>query len=116
MPGARRRDVRGGRKARSSIPRRVLRWLLLLGLFGFVLGAGAFAVAYTLIDLPSPNQAYQAETSTVFYSDGKHKIGTFDIQNRDSIPLSKVPQHVQDAVVAAENRDFWTDKGIDPTG
>ncbi len=94
----------------------MLRWLLLLGLFGFILGAGTFALAYTLIDLPSPNEAFQAQTTKVFYSDGKHKIGTFDIQNRDSIPLSKVPQHVQDAVVAAENRDFWTDKGIDPTG
>jgi membrane peptidoglycan carboxypeptidase len=117
MPGARKRDAHGGRKARSSsVGRRVLRWFLLLSLFGFVLGAGTFALAYTLIDLPSPNEAFQAETTSVFYSDGKHKIGTFELQNRDSIPLSKVPQHVQDAVVAAENRDFWTDEGIDPTG
>ena len=32
------------------------------------------------------------------------------------IPLSDVPQNVQDAVVAAENRTFWTDHGIDPKG
>jgi len=118
MPGSRKRDVHGGRKARSSsrVGRRVLRWFLLLGLFGFVLGAGTFAIAYTLIDLPSPNEAFQAETTSVYYADGKHKIGTFELQNRDSVPLSQVPQHVQDAVVAAENRDFWTDEGSDPTG
>ena len=27
-----------------------------------------------------------------------------------------MPQNIQDAVVAAENRTFWTDKGIDPKG
>src|SRR5262249_22964731 len=31
-------------------------------------------------------------------------------------PLSDVPQYTQNAVVAAENRSFWTDKGIDPKG
>ena len=27
-----------------------------------------------------------------------------------------MPQHVQDAVVAAEDRTFWTNNGIDPKG
>jgi membrane peptidoglycan carboxypeptidase len=93
-----------------------VRWLLLIGLFGLVLGAGTFAAAYMLIDIPDPNEAFQAETTTVYYSDGKHQIGTFEMQNRDAIPLRKVPRHVQDAVVAAENREFWTDEGIDPLG
>ena len=29
---------------------------------------------------------------------------------------SEMPQNMQDAVVAAENQTFWTDKGIDPKG
>ena len=31
-----------------------------------------------------------------------------------SIPLAEMPQTMQDAVVAAENRTFWTDKGSTP--
>ncbi len=42
--------------------------------------------------------------------------GSSPTQNRDSIPLGEMPQTLQDAVVAAENRTFWTDSGIDPKG
>jgi membrane peptidoglycan carboxypeptidase len=110
MAGARKRPGKGGRL------RRAVRWLLLVGLFGLVLGGATVAVAYTLIDIPDPNEAFQAETTTVYYSDGKHKIGTFAVQDRTAVPLAKVPGHVQNAVVAAENREFWTDEGIDPQG
>ena len=110
MAGTRKRKVQRGRL------KRVLRWLLLLGLFGFVVGAATVAVAYTMIDIPNPNEDFQAQTTSVYYSDGKHKIGTFAVQNRTAVSLSEVPDHVQEAVVAAENRDFWTDQGIDPTG
>ncbi len=110
MAGTRKRKVHRGRL------KRVLRWLLLLGLFGFVAGAATVAVAYTMIDVPNPNEDFQAQTTSVYYSDGKHKIGTFAVQNRTAVSLSEVPDHVQEAVVAAENRDFWTDQGIDPTG
>ncbi|MGH3317958.1 MAG: transglycosylase domain-containing protein, partial [Nocardioidaceae bacterium] len=110
MAGTRKRKVQRGRL------KRVLRWLLLLGLFGFVAGAATVAVAYTMIDVPNPNEDFQAQTTSVYYSDGKHKIGTFAVQNRTAVSLSDVPDHVQEAVVAAENRDFWTDQGIDPTG
>jgi membrane peptidoglycan carboxypeptidase len=110
MAGTRKRKVQRGRL------KRVLRWLLLLGLFGFVAGAATVAVAYTMIDVPNPNEDFQAQTTSVYYSDGKHKIGTFAVQNRTAVPLSEVPDHMQEAVVAAENRDFWTDAGVDPTG
>ncbi len=36
--------------------------------------------------------------------------------DRQDVPLSRVPRHVQDAVIAAENRSFRTDSGIAPTG
>ncbi len=111
MPGQRKSAKRGGGRLR-----RVLRWLLLIALFGIVLGAGTFAAAYVFIDIPDPNEEFQAETTTVYYSDAKHKIGTFEVQNRNAIPLRQVPRHVQNAVVAAENREFWTDQGVDPLG
>jgi membrane peptidoglycan carboxypeptidase len=105
-----------GRKPPRSLPRRLLRWFGFAVLAFFLLGAAAFAVGYTMTDIPDPNRDFQTQTTFVYYADGKHEIGQFADQNRTSIPLSEVPQHVQDAVVAAEDRSFYTNKGIDPKG
>jgi membrane peptidoglycan carboxypeptidase len=96
--------------------RRFVRGIVLLGVAGFVLGVATVAVAYVVIDVPDPHEAWQAETTSIYYADGKHKLGTFELQNRTAVPLSAVPDNVQEAFVAAENREFWTDMGIDPTG
>ncbi len=53
---------------------------------------------------------------SVYYNDGESQLGTFATQNRESIPLDQMPQTIKDGVVAAENRTFWTDQGIDPRG
>ena len=103
-------------KPRKSLPRRLLKWFLLAVLAFFLLGAAAFAVGYTTTDIPDPNKDFQAQTTFVYYADGKHEIGRFANQNRTSVPLSDVPQHVQDAVIAAEDRSFETNQGIDPRG
>jgi membrane peptidoglycan carboxypeptidase len=94
----------------------VLKWLLVLGLLGLVAAAIAVYVAYRMITIPSPNAAFEAETTTVYYSDGHHKLGQFAIQNRQSIPLKQVPLYVQNAVISAENRTFRSDSGIDVKG
>jgi membrane peptidoglycan carboxypeptidase len=108
----------GNRKstAKGGTFKRLLRGVVLVGIAGFVLGVATFGVAYAVIDVPDPHEAWQAETTSIYYADGKHKLGTFELQNRTAVPLSSVPDNVQQAFVAAENRDFWTDMGIDPTG
>src|SRR3954454_13081131 len=115
-PGHRDQTSRGGRKPPRSLPRRLLKWFGFAVLAFFLLGAAAFAVGYTTTDIPDPNRDFQTQTTFVYYADGQHEIGHFADQNRTSIPLSDVPQHVQDAVVAAEDRTFYTNKGIDPKG
>ena len=87
------------------------------GLVGALLLAGAvFVTLYKTTDIPNPNKDFQTQTSFVYYADGKTELGKFATQNRESITLKEMPQNMQDAVVAAENRTFWTDKGIDPKG
>lgn len=91
-------------------------WLqrILVVLIAFVLVCvGAFFVAYEATTIPDPNAAFQAQSTYVYYADGTTQIGTFATQNRQSVPLNEVAQPVQDAVVAAEDRSFWTNKGID---
>jgi membrane peptidoglycan carboxypeptidase len=93
--------------------RRALRYLLIAGVAFTLLMASVFYFAYESTKIPSPNQAFQAQTTNVYYADGRNKIGLFATQNRESIPLAEVPQVMQDAVVAAEDRTFWTNTGVD---
>jgi membrane peptidoglycan carboxypeptidase len=111
-----RRKVPAPPRTRKQKVLRVVKWLALLALAGVVLLALAFFVLYKTIDIPDPNKDFRTQTSLVYYADGKTEAGSYEIQNRVSIPLKQMPQHLQDAVVAAENRSFWTDKGIDPKG
>ena len=68
--------------------------------------------------VPAPNDLANAQASIVYYDDGKTELARLsDAQgNRESVPLSKVPDHVQKAVLAAEDRDFYTNPGFSPTG
>src|SRR4051794_27594367 len=94
----------------------VLKWLLVIGLVVTVTGIGAFYYAYTQTNIPDPNRDFTTETTKVYYADGKTELGQFATQNRESIPLAEMPKHCQEAAVAAEDRTFWTNNGIDPKG
>ena len=96
--------------------RRIAAWLGgLLGL-GLVLGVGGFAAAYSLTDIPDPNALADAQVSTVYYSDGTTEIGDFATRNRQSVTIDQVPLVVQHAVLAAEDRSFYENRGVSPTG
>jgi membrane peptidoglycan carboxypeptidase len=109
-----RTSARGSGKA--GLGTRLLRGGLVLGVGGLVLGVLAFLVLYKAINVPAANADFQTQTTFVYYDDGKTELGRFAEQNRVSIPLRTMPQNMQDAVVAAENRSFWTDEGLDPKG
>ena len=110
----------GGRKrqqAAASLFRRLLKWVLLAVLAFLLLGGAAFAVGYATTDIPNPNKDFTgADDVRLLRRRHRHEIGRFASQNRTSIPLSDVPRNVQDAVIAAEDRTFYTNKGIDPKG
>ena len=80
-----------------------------------VAGAG-FAYLYKTTKLPNPNADFETNTSFVYYNDGETELGRYAVQNRDAISYDEMPQDVKDAVVAAENRTFWSDSGIDYKG
>ena len=101
---------------RNEKIRKALKYALIAGLVGCLVLVSMFYVAYRSTDIPSENAAFQAQTTNVYYADGKTKLGQYAVQNRESIPLADVPKVMQDAVVAAEDRTFWTNRGIDPKG
>ena len=81
-----------------------------------LIAAAGFVFLYRSIDIPDPNSDFETQTTKVFYADGKDEIGSFAVQNREVIGIKEMPENLQNAVVAAENRSFWTDKGLDPKG
>lgn len=60
--------------------------------------------------------AYQPVVSTVVYDRHDRRMCTFTLEDRDVIPLEEIPQHVQDAFMAAEDKNFSSHQGIDPVG
>ncbi|MPY64931.1 transglycosylase domain-containing protein, partial [Streptomyces spongiae] len=73
----------------------------------------AAVVAYHLTPIPKPHPETVTQ-STVFLDSGGAYLGRRGPVDRQDVRLSAVPRHVQDAVIAAENRSFRTDSGISP--
>ncbi|WP_460814240.1 transglycosylase domain-containing protein [Nocardioides korecus] len=86
------------------------------GLVLVVVLAGIGYFTYRNTTIPSANKAFEAQSSYVYYAGGKTKIGTFAEQNRESIPLADIPKSMQQAAIAAEDRSFYSNSGIDPKG
>ncbi len=57
---------------------------------------------------------YNPPVTTRVYSADNELICTFTNENRVRVPLSAVPKHVQQAFIAAEDKDFYAHGGIDP--
>ncbi|HEY3604776.1 MAG TPA: transglycosylase domain-containing protein, partial [Sporichthyaceae bacterium] len=55
-------------------------------------------------------------TTRVYYAGGTEEIGRFGDVNRSEVSLDKMPQPLRDAVLAGENRNFYSDSGISPKG
>ncbi|WP_217551353.1 transglycosylase domain-containing protein [Streptomyces sp. GbtcB6] len=105
-----------GKPAKGRI-RRLFTWKKMLGAFFTVclLGIGAFIALYMMVSVPEGNALAQTQSNVYKYSDGSvlARKGTV---NREIVDLSKVPKDVQHTFVAAENKTFYTDSGIDLRG
>ncbi|WP_097873647.1 transglycosylase domain-containing protein [Streptomyces sp. ms184] len=109
-PGKPGKPGKKARPRRTGWRRAVPTWRMTLGtLLGLVvlLGAGIFA-AYRLVDIPAANASATAQSNVYLYSDGSVIARDGDV-NREKVKLSQVPPTVQHAVLAAEDRDFYSD-------
>ncbi|MFJ6634137.1 transglycosylase domain-containing protein [Streptomyces sp. NPDC091376] len=117
-PGGKgRSDAPGGtsRPRRTGVRRLVPTWRLTCGaflLFALVL-IGGFVTGYLLVDIPPANSAAIAQSNVYLYKDGTQIARDGEV-NRQNVQLSQVPVAVQHAVLAAEDRDFYSERAIDP--
>ncbi|WNI29532.1 transglycosylase domain-containing protein [Streptomyces sp. ITFR-6] len=115
---ARRAQRRGSRRAvKSGGIRRLFTWRKLLGaaLGVCLLGMGAFAVLYMVVQVPEGNAQAKLQSNVYKYSDGTLLARTGQV-NREIVSLAEVPKDVQRTFVAAENKSFYDDHGVDFKG
>lgn len=105
------------RRGRTGWRHWVPSWKLVSGLVltGFLALILLFAVAYATIDVPK-NAAPLPQTTVFYYADGKTEMGRLATENRENVDITQIPADVQHAVVASEDRSFYTNKGVSPTG
>ncbi|MFF3816204.1 transglycosylase domain-containing protein [Streptomyces bluensis] len=98
--------------------RRFFTFKKLLGAFFALclLGMGAFIVLYLLIDVPKGNALAQEQSNVYKYADGRTTLARDGDVNREIVDLDQVPKGVQYTFVAAENKSFYKDAGVDLKG
>jgi membrane peptidoglycan carboxypeptidase len=108
-PKAKARTTKQRRNRRLKIAGAVIAGMLvLLGVF--------VGVVYAKTKVPSPDSITTAQTTVVYYSDGTTEMARLGDENRTSVSLDEIAEPAQNAVLAAENRSFYTDPGISFTG
>ena len=85
------------------------------GGIAFIIGTAAFAYAYFTVSIPNPNDYVNSQATIIQYSNGA-EIGRIGAQNRTIVPLAKIPLNVRHAVLAAEDRSFYTNRAFSVTG
>ncbi|WP_369778668.1 transglycosylase domain-containing protein [Streptomyces sp. R33] len=106
---AERNRKRTGRRRLVPTWRMVLGTVLLLAL----LVIGALVAGYLLVRIPPANAAATAQSNLYLYADGSQLARDGEV-NRVNVPLSQIPRTVQEAVLAAEDRDFYSERAVDP--
>jgi len=106
---------RPARKSKRK-PRHWLRRIIFAGIVVVVLGIVGFIIALSLTTIPTPNELSTTQATIVYYADGQNEVGRLGDSSRRSVPLSQVPDQVQKAILAAEDREFYNHGGISPVG
>ena len=86
------------------------RHLLLLALL--VLG-GLFVAGYSAGRHPAGQRAATKQSNVYLYADGTQLARDGEV-NRENVTLAQISKDAQHAVLAAEDRDFYTESAIDP--
>jgi membrane peptidoglycan carboxypeptidase len=122
----RRHRLMARRTTRGRAPRRgaatVL--LLMLGLLGLSIAgafggtAGSLLLTYNSVYSSLPDgkllDGIDLPASTYVYDrTGKVLLARFECQNREQVRFDEVPSDIVNAAVAAEDRTFWTNDGVD---
>ncbi|MGP4004771.1 transglycosylase domain-containing protein [Streptomyces sp. 8N706] len=106
------------RSGRHGMRRWLPSWRQLVVLF--LAGTGSLGLltgyAYWRAEIPENLNSFATQQDNVYYWADGTKMARTGWVSRQEMPLEKVPQDVQWAVLAAENKTFYSDYGVSPSG
>jgi penicillin-binding protein 1A len=92
------------------------RWRRFFLAVGLVVVAGLAGLVYLIAQVELPSELPQARTSIVLDTKGR-PLGEFHAgENRVPVKLDEVAAIAREAVLAAEDRDFYSHSGLSPRG
>ncbi|MCM6777527.1 penicillin-binding protein [Nocardia sp. CDC159] len=114
-PGGRRPQTKAKKKSPWRIVRRVIYVLIALAI---VVPSATFLVAYTTVSVPKPGDLKTNQVATILAADGTSVISKIvpPQGNRTDVTINDIPPHVRNAVIAAEDRSFYTNPGFSISG
>jgi membrane peptidoglycan carboxypeptidase len=87
------------------------------GMLGCIfLVIGLFVYEYATVQIPSESSIELAQSTNYTYDDGSSVFATTGKVNRENVNIGQIPKTMQSALVAAEDKTFWTNPGISVTG
>jgi membrane peptidoglycan carboxypeptidase len=114
-----RRAAKKRRLAKMTRKRRVARRFGIAGTWflGFIatLVIAAVIAFYTFGDVPRPETLALPQVAEILYSDGS-VMAKFGDQNRTIVSIDKVPEAVRYDILAAEDRNFYSESGVSIRG
>jgi membrane peptidoglycan carboxypeptidase len=81
----------------------------------FLAFLGVCAIVYSAVRIPLPENVALPQQTVLTYSNGQ-PMDTIGSVNRTDVPLSDVPVGVRQAVLAAEDRNFYSEPGVSIRG
>ncbi|WP_313096136.1 transglycosylase domain-containing protein [Corynebacterium variabile] len=78
----------------------------------------AFFAAYAVTKVPQPEELQNNQISNIYAADGSSELAHIvpPEGNRENVDINEVPEHVRNAVLSAEDRDFYSNSGFSVTG
>ena len=83
--------------------------------YALVGGIFLFGFAYFTVSIPDPNAYVNSQATIIQYADGT-EIGRIGSENRTVVTLAEIPVQVRNAVMAAEDRNFYSNRAVSPIG
>ena len=100
---------------RERIKQLALRLVIFGSGIGFILGAIVFVIAYFTVSIPDPNAFVNSQSTIIQYADGQ-ELGRLGSENRTIVKLANIPLHVREAVLVAEDRNYYSESAVSPQG
>lgn len=102
----------------KSVVAGIFKWIGLLLLTAIVASVIFFVLMYIFVRVPAPGDIPTAQRVTLVASDGKTVLGNIipEAGNRREVDAAHIPEHLRHATMAAEDREFMTNKGFSVSG